>query len=58
MNNTEKAIEALKVAEEYLKKEANDPAKYNTPLSYYLAILSDRVSDMGSEAKETNYYYG
>lgn len=58
MSNTEKAIEALKVAEEYLKREVNDPAKYNTPLSYYLSILSDRVSDMVSEAKETNYYYG
>ena len=58
MSNTEKAIEALKIAEEYLKREANDPSKYNTPLSYYLGILSNRVSDMVSEAKETNYFYG
>lgn len=58
MNNVEKAIEALKVAEQYLEREANDPKKYNTQLSYMLEILSWEVSDIASRAKENHYLYG
>jgi hypothetical protein len=58
MKNINKAIEALKIAEEYLDREANDPKKYNTPLAHYLEILSWEVSDLASRAEENNYLYG
>lgn len=58
MSNIQKTIDALKQAEDYLNREANDPRKYNNPMSQALEILSWEIGDKISRLQEEFTWFG